>query len=587
MYISENIIDDIRDKTDIVDVVSNYVDLRKSGSNFKASCPFHEEKTPSFMVSPEKQIYHCFGCGKGGNVFNFVMEIEGVSFPEAVKTLGKECGVEIKSKNIPDDEKNRNELLYHANDFAARWYHSVLLERSSSEKVRGYLASRGINSDSCKNFKLGATTEGWDDLFKAAKKEGVALDALKELKLVIPREKGGGYFDYFRKRLIFPILSVSGRTIAFGARILAKGVDPKYLNSIESAVFAKRRTFYGMHQARPAIRAAKAAIIVEGYTDCISLHQIGFKNCIASCGTALSSEHASLLRRMTSTAVLMPDGDAAGQMGAVSAGANLLSAGLDVAVARLEEGGDPDSEATHVGKSGMKVIIDEAMDYFEFLNYIIKYRASSLAKKEVVIGRVMEGVARTKDRLHREMLIHELARVFSINEEVLAARAEKSLRYRSKSAARGIPETRPAKVAPARSDLEKVTLRLIMESTSLAEEAISRLDSDDFYQEMCSRLYKLLDLALEKHIDLNNKDFQRMAEDAGVAGLAAEVALITVPPGDLTLLLNDYVKRIKELKIRDELKALHEKLRDLPEESEEAVAVAEYYNRLKIALSQL
>jgi DNA primase len=579
VYIPEKTIEEIRERADIVDVASRYVELRRSGSNFKALCPFHQEKTPSFMVSPEKQIFHCFGCGKGGNVFALVMELEGISFPEAVRMLGKACGIEVAMKQVPEEVRTKNDACYRANEFCARWYHKVLMSGKSGENARSYLSSRGISQESWKTFSLGCTTMGWDSLFKATRKAGIPLDILKELKLIVPGERTGGYYDYFRKRLIFPIFSVSNRVLAFGARTYAGEEEPKYLNSAESPIFAKRRTLFGINHARDAVRSEKRVLLVEGYTDCISLNQMGFKNAVASCGTAISWEHASLLRRLTQNVVLLPDGDEAGEKAAVSAGSLLAAAGLKVRVGVLDPGDDPDSTARKKGISGLASIIEKAMDYFEYLNYIIKCRAQSLGDKEETIKRVLDGLVHAEDPLHKEMMLQELAGVFKLDASSLRERAQKTRRYVDSAA---------GERAGSKGELlEKITLRLLLENPSIAGEIITKLDADDFIQKSCRQLYKLLDSALEKNIDLKSHEFQKLAEEAGLAGSAAEVAFISVPPGDISRLLRDYVRRIKEFKIRDELKVLSEKLRALPEESEEAIAVAEYYNRLKIALSEL
>ncbi|MBI4720163.1 MAG: DNA primase [Chitinivibrionia bacterium] len=589
MFIPDKTIDEIRQRADIVDVVSKYVELRRAGSNFKALCPFHEEKTPSFMVSPDKQIFHCFGCGKGGNVFVFLMEMEGISFPEAAKSLGESYGVEVSFKETAGDAPSKNDAYYRANEFAARWYHRALMDSKAGEKTRRYLAARGISTESCAHFLLGCAAETWDGLFKAARKEGIPLETLKELKLVVPAEQRGGYFDYFRKRLIFPISSVSGRVLAFGARTLAKDLEPKSLNSAESPVFAKRRTFYGINHARDRIRSERRVLLVEGYTDCISLHQAGYTNTVASCGTALTPDHASALRRLTMNALLLPDSDSAGEKAAVSAGALLLATGLSVKVARFPAGMDPDNAARELGNEGLSTIIGEAMDYFEYLNYIIKYRSNTLSEREDSVRRVVDGLGQAGDRLHLEMLLQEASRVLAVDIESLRAQAERTRRY-----GQGARESKKRDIrgsvshtSPSRDFLEKMTLRLLMEDSPYSGEARSKIDADDFNQESCRELYKLLDSALDGNIDLTSRTFQQLTEQAGVAGVAAEIALITIPPGDRARLLHDHVKRIKEFKIRDELNVLSEKLRTLPEESDEAIAIIEYYNRLKIALSEL
>ncbi len=582
MRIPQETIEQIRDRADIADVVARYLELKRVGRNLKALCPFHEEKTASFFVSPERQSFHCFGCGKGGNVFSFVMEIEGISFPEAVRALGRQYGIEIKTEEIPEAERSRNEGLYEANEFAAGWYHRVLVDSKIGKAARRYLEGRGISTPSCKTFSLGFAPDSWDALFRASRKKQLSIEKMRSAKLIVSREGKTGYYDYFRNRLMFPIRSISGRTIAFGARAMDAKAEPKYLNSPENPVFSKRRTLYGLHIARDAIREKREALIVEGYTDCISLHQTGLTNTVASCGTALTGDHASLLRRLTRRVTLVPDGDEPGENAALQAGMIMLSAGLDVRVVRLDAGDDPDAAVRKLGGDKFEKLITGGMAYFEYFDYILKDKVVSPLDREALVKRVLSGLDGQIEPLRRDMLIQELARILSVDADGLRAQVAKNRIWTPPA------DERPA---PAKDDSrvrrEKLALRLLLEDTAEVASAKDWIDSEDFSQENCRKYYKLLDFAWETNIDLRSNQFQRKAEEVGLEAFAAEIALIDIPPGNFAKLLKDTVRRIKELKIRDELNALREKLKSLPADSEDAVAVAEYSRKLKQALSEL
>ena len=578
---------------DIVEVVSQHVELRRAGTNFKGLCPFHEEKTPSFMVSPDKQIFHCFGCGKGGNVFTFLIEIEGVSFPEAVRTLGRQYGVEVPEHEVPEEVRTRNENYYRANEFASRLYERLLADSQGGDRARRYLTARKIPPAVWAEFRLGYSGPGREQLFRAVQKQKVPLDVLRELKLIVSHADTKGYVDYFRERVMFPIHSASGRVIAFGARTLEKDAEPKYLNSIESPIYSKRRTLFGLHKARDAIREARTALVVEGYTDCISLHIHGFTHAVASCGTAITAEHAGVLRRLTQKATLIPDADSAGLQAAVVAGAVLLGAGLEVKVARLDSGADPDSAVQSMGREKFGKILGGALDYLEFLDYIMKDKPPTPREREALIHRVTTGLAEFGDRLRFEVVVQDLSRILGVDAEVLRARRwtkrERGEVYPGSSGE--APDARagksPRSAAARRVQLEKTLLRLLMEETTWVAEAREKIDSDDFSDERCREYYKVLDSAWDENIDLESSKFQQRAEGSGLEGLAAEIALIPIPPGNQEKLLRDTLRRVKELKIRDELDVLREKLRDLPEDSEEAVAYADHYAHLKRALSEL
>ncbi len=584
MQIPEQTINEIRDRADIAEVVSRFVDLRRSGSNYKGLCPFHEEKTPSFNVNPDRQIFHCFGCGQGGNVFTFLMEIEGISFPDAVRRLGSEYGVEVATDDRPDPDRSRNEMFYRVNDFAARWYHRNLTDKRTGGPARDYLKSRGVPEEAWKTFQLGYVGEAWDAFVATARRKKIPLDVSQKLKLIVARDKSSGYYDYFRKRLMFPILSHAGRVVGFGGRTLDPDGEPKYLNSVESPIYAKRQILYGVPQAREAIRSERCVLLVEGYLDCIALHVHGIRNVVASCGTAISHDHAALLRRLTRRVVLVPDADTAGTDSALVAGSVFLASGLDVEVVTLGEGTDPDTAIRAIGEEKFRKKMAGGMEYLQYLDYIMGDKDMTPRKKEAIVQRVAAGLGGERDRLRYEMITRDLARVLGVDPESLRRRPVSTRDGRTAEQARR-EETGDER--GQRSRWEKMLLRLLLETTPETAAARDRIDADDFSNESCREFYKLLDSAWENHIDVGSRKFQQDAEKAGLEAFAAEISLIPPPPGTPGILLKDTVRRVKELQIRDELIALREKLQELPEESEDAVAVAEHYARLKRALSEL
>ena len=381
---------------------------------------------------------------------------------------------------------------------------------------------------------------------------------------------------------MFPILSPAGRVIAFGARALDPKDDPKYLNSPESPVFAKRRILYGLGNARDAIRKHRETILVEGYTDCISLHQIGFEHTIASCGTAFTPDHASVIRRLTRQVVLIPDGDEAGESAALSAGMMLTAGGLEVQVVRLEKDQDPDSAARALGREKFEKLLAGGIAYFDYFSYILKDRVNSPLDREALIKRALYGLDTRGDQLRREMILQELGRVLSVDPGSL-----RSQMTSAKTPADSGKDNSHSVSRNGRTRLEKLMLRLLLEDSPAVAVERETIDSEAFVDENCRKYHKLLDFAWESDIDLRSVEFHRKTEEAGLEGLAAEIALIPVPPGNFNILLKDTIKRIKELKIQDELQNLRDKLKNLPADSEDAVAVAEYTRKLEQALAEL
>jgi DNA primase len=354
--IPEETIQAVRDRVEVVDLIGRYVTLKKAGRSYKGLCPFHQEKTASFTVNPERGIFHCFGCGESGNAISFLMRHENLTFPEAVRALAAECGIEIPRTD--DSEPGVAERVFSANDIAQKLYRAALMA-SEGGPARAYLDGRGLGHDLAERFGIGFAPDVWDAVTSALSKHRIPASVGAKAGLLKERERGGHY-DLLRGRVTFPIQDVRGRVIGFGGRALAPEQEPKYLNTLESPVFRKREALYGFPFALEPIRRSGRAVVVEGYFDLIALHRAGIEESVATCGTALTEGHAHNLRRRARNLVLLFDGDEAGQRAVLRALEVLLPQGLRVRAAALPAGEDPDDFLTRSGPSALRDLVDSA-----------------------------------------------------------------------------------------------------------------------------------------------------------------------------------------------------------------------------------
>jgi DNA primase len=356
--IPEETLQAIRDRVDLVGLVGRHVALKKAGRSWKGLCPFHHEKTPSFTVNPDRGIFHCFGCGESGNALTFLMRVENLTFPEAVRTLAAECGVEVPESAQGGGEAGLVERLLEANAVAQRLYRSALASEAG-KGARAYLAQRGLGAPDVERFGIGLAPDSWDELERALRRAGVPA-AIGERAGLLRERPSGGHYDLLRGRVTFPIQDARGRVVAFGGRALAADQEPKYLNSPESPLFRKREAFYGLPHALDGIRRSDRIVVVEGYFDRIALHRAGLEEALATCGTALSEDHARSLRRRARQVVLLFDGDAAGRRAALRALDVLLPSGLRVRAASLPAGDDPDTLLAREGAEALRAIVEQA-----------------------------------------------------------------------------------------------------------------------------------------------------------------------------------------------------------------------------------
>jgi len=380
LRIPEHKIEEVRERADIVAVVSRYVDLKKSGRSFKGRCPFHEEKTASFHVTPDLQRFHCFGCQVGGDAIAFLQRYLGKSFVDAVRDLAREVGVELEFAQDPTFRERAQ--LKEATDLAAEHFRSMLWNEERGQRARRYLRERGVPDDAAKAFGLGWASASWSDLSDRLLKAGMLEWGVKA-GLVQKRPTAEGYYDLFRGRLIIPIRSPEGRTIAFGGRLIDGSDGPKYLNSRESSLYRKSDTLYGLDQAREEIRRRRSALLVEGYFDCIGLHIAGIENAVALCSTALTSGHlAALSRAEAKELVLLLDGDEAGRSAVERLAGSLLAAGASAKVALLPQGEDPDSFARKQGGEEVRALLSKAPPLSEHLLHSILPEGSGASFEE-------------------------------------------------------------------------------------------------------------------------------------------------------------------------------------------------------------
>jgi len=422
MQIPEHQVEEIKTNTDIVDLVSGYVQLRKRGKNYIGLCPFHTEKTPSFTVSPEKQIYHCFGCHAGGNAYRFLMEYKNISFVESVQELAENLGIKIEQSAAQNSEdKSEFEELYEINIVAAKYFSNNLLTNPNGEIARNYFKDRKIKPQTNKVFGLGYALPEWDSLFNHFKNNKVNLSQAKDIGLIDAKENGT-YYDKYRGRTIFPIFSPNGRVIAFGGRVMNKDEKTaKYINSPESKIYSKRKTLYGLYHSKEEIRRFDKAILVEGYMDVISLFQNGVKNVVASSGTALTDEQVKLLSRFTKNIVVLFDADPAGQKAATRSIEILLKAGFDVKLITLPNGEDPDSYINNFGTEEFNKQIENAQEFLEYQTEQF-YNAGVFedAKKSTeAIRELVKYVALIDDELKRNILIKSISKKFNLREKLI------------------------------------------------------------------------------------------------------------------------------------------------------------------------
>ncbi|TJY43413.1 DNA primase [Cohnella pontilimi] len=548
--IPQTVIDEVLRRFDIADTVGRYVHLSKNGKYLKGLCPFHSEKTPSFTVTPEKQIFHCYGCGKGGNVIKFVMEMEGESFPEAVKRLAEEAGIPVNWAPIRDDEasprQKERQTLHEAHAYAAKLYHYLLRNTEAGKPAMDYLRSRGFTDKLIEEFGLGYAPARWDTLVQGLHKQGFEAAEMERGGLLSRKQEGDGFVDRFRDRVMFPIRDGEGKVAAFAGRLLSDG-QPKYLNSPESPLFSKSRTLYRLHEARASIRRSRQVVVFEGYVDCIKAWAAGVTNGVASMGTALTAEHAALLRRFAEEAIVCYDGDDAGQAAARKSIPLLEGAGFRVRVSVLPGRMDPDEYiSANGGEAFVREMIDGAVSAVKF-QLIYLRKSHILLEEDGKIRYLREAVrlvARRDSPTERELLLKELAQEFGVSldtlkQEVLEVRKQEKLGdtgdipggswnnvWNEKRSSSKLPPLTPAYI-----QAERQLLSWMMQDTETAELVQSRL-GDGFYVEDHAALAAYLYAYYAQGHEPDIGRFAAYLQDDRLERTASAIALMEIPFGE-------------------------------------------------------
>ncbi len=466
-------ISEIKHSADILEIISDAVVLKKAGRNFLGLCPFHSEKTPSFTVSPDKQMFYCFGCGEGGNVFTFVMKQEGIAFPEAVRFLAKRYGIVIVDQTSSPASKKQmdeRELLFQINRQAMEFFHHTLLNPKIGTPALSYLTRRGLPSGILTDFKLGYAQPGWDHLTNYFSQKGVALALVEKAGLISRRQSGSGYYDRFRDRVIFPIFNTHHQVAGFGGRVLDDSL-PKYLNSPETPLYSKSRSLYGLFQAKPFCRQTGEVFISEGYMDLLSLHLHGIQNSVATLGTAMTEEHIRLLKGVSQKIILVYDSDQAG-IKAAQRCIELFKAHHqleDIRILVLPEGHDPDTYLHQFGPEPFRNAAREASGVFSFLiNVAIKKHGLSLEGKLRIIKEMEEPLSSLTDGLTRSSAIKEIAERTGIDESAIQEKIRENSPHRPFRA-------KPAEKVPAAGNkFEKRLIAMMLQFPEIIPELIEK-----------------------------------------------------------------------------------------------------------------
>jgi DNA primase len=518
MRISDEKIDEVRNANDIVEIVSGYVHLKKRGKNYLGLCPFHTEKTPSFTVSAEKQMYHCFGCGKGGNIFTFLMEMDKVSFVEAVRSLAQKAGIDIPEESRPmTEEQTEFENYYAVCRFAGMYFFRNLTESEDGKEALQYFYNRGFTDETIRTFGLGYSLNTWDAFLHKAQEEGFKTVDIIKVGLARMRDDGSPY-DYFRGRAMFPIFSTQGRVIGFGARKMREDdtIAGKYINSPETPVYNKSRVLYGLFHSKDSIRQEENALMVEGYADLISLYQAGIKNVVASSGTALTEEQLVLIGRYTKNLTLVYDADTAGSSATVRGIDLALEHGLNVQIVELPEGDDPDSFVQKHGGQEFRERLSNAISFIDFrANQFQRTGAFATAEgKTQAVRSLVQSIAKMKDELKRNFYVKEVAEKYDVYEHLLFHELERVLEQERRTARTEYPAVtktvvrlseseKPAPVvSKAMPPEERDILKLILEGNpEVIQYVLSNISLLQLSDERTKRLAQVvLDLYDERGI---------------------------------------------------------------------------------------
>lgn len=549
--IPQETIEQIKEASDIVQIIGEFLRIKKRGKNFLSLCPFHTEKTPSFNISPDKQIYHCFGCGKGGNVITFLIEHEKMSFVEAVKFLARKANIHIKEDKQSEYKKELFDRINYANQTALEYFQKVLRSSKYTNVLNNYLIkNRQITPEAIEQFKLGLAGEDWEGLINYCRPKDLSVKDLENAGLVIFSEKTQKHFDRFRQRLMIPILNLTGRPIAFGGRTLKKGEQSKYMNSPETALYIKSNVLYNLNYAKEFIREEKTVFIVEGYFDVISLWQIGIRNVVASSGTAFTPQQARFLARFAETAFLFFDSDSAGKAAALKSVDALYDAGLEVKILQPIEGEDPDSIAKKFGRDKIDELQHDAIGFIPFRISDYNRETSGIIGKEKLIKELAAIGAKIQDPTRRSLFFSEAGEKMGTDAQIF----QKSLPKQT---------VRDDVVSPRQKRFNKIEmsfLSLLFHNPGTIDSIFERISPEDFDSKQLSRLYSAI---LQQYKAVGVVDARRLVDsvqDAEFLSLITEVATIEWDADKVEEETRNFVRQVIEEKRKRQSNKLKQEL---------------------------
>jgi len=566
-FIPSDVINQILDRCDIVDIISSYVSLKHAGRNFKTTCPFHHEKTPSFIVSPDKQIFHCFGCGVGGNAITFIMHQEHIDFPEAARLLADKTGVKIPQQNFQNDEAAKlNKQLSKVNVLACQYFHNNLLsDKTAGSKVaRKYLKGRGLTFEMVKKYKLGFALDKWEGLMDHLKKNGIDFRLIEKAGLIIARNDAEGYYDRFRNRIIFPIFDIQDRCIAFGARTLEKDNPVKYINSPETPIYTKGKHLYGFNWAKEEIARKDFVVVVEGYMDFISPFQAGMNNIVASLGTALTLDQIRRIRRYTKNIVMLFDTDQAGQLAMIRSLDLLIEEDMNVKVATLDKGHDPDSFIRRFGIKRFEERIGAADSLFEYkLKFLINQNGNKTPQaKAKVSEEILPTINKAKSAIIQSEQIKRLSQTLMVSQDVLLSELRrisegKNVSHSSREFIWQKNEKDQNQIHP----VERNLLRLMLEEKKFIELARKDVESSSFRNEfirnIVKKIYELYDEGKKANLSVVMSFFE---DEKVLQRLSGLMTIENVDGEDKHKVYQDCLNRLKQDSLKSKKKEIRRQI---------------------------
>ena len=559
---NEDFIEKVRFSNDIIDVVSEYTNLKKSGQSYKGLCPFHDEKTPSFNVSPDQQLYYCFGCGVGGNIFNFIMEVEGLNFSEAVEFLAERANIELPQQSNSQARQRkrsqRNKLL-KIHKLATQFYNYLLLESELGRQAYNYLVERGFDEETIEKFQLGFAPDRWQGLYNFLSDKGYEDEILLKSGLILPRKNNDGYYDRFRNRVMFTIFDHRHQAIGFGGRVLSSDEEPKYLNSPSTPLFDKSENLYGLNWAKKEMRQTDEVIITEGYTDVITASDFGIENVVASLGTSLTTQQAKILKRYVERVYIAYDADAAGAQAALRGLEILKKEGLEVKVINLGNDKDPDEYIKEEGKEKFLQLKNNATSLIQFkINQVLKNKDLANVDERVnVVQKILPILYAIDDSVEREEYLKQVAEKLQIRLEVLRTelnKFEKSQQQHRKDRERnnnnnlkkGIELNDPKK--DGYQNAVNGLFKLILTNSRLIQKAEEGLDMADFAEEAHRQLFSAICEVYQSDNKLEtNEIYNRLSAESAQKLLTKLAVQGSTFDSQVNRdeILKDYIKKIK------------------------------------------